>query len=181
MDKPGEARRRPRDTLAGTASRSGPRAINRTIRPKGGTPDDSRNEEVLARQSRRNRDARRWIAGLSGDDVCTSTRPRAVASAGSTRDLRDQSERAAPAAHESREDEARYRRRSPLRASHWKSRPFAIICVPSRISTLPSRKAVNVSFMAPLTAHRVGIHPTNGSIREDFADDSFQAPVPIPP
>ena len=60
----------------------------------------------------------------------------------------------------------------PTSVTFGKCRPFAIICVPTRMSILPARKASKRFAIGVFARHRIGIHPPNDRFREDLRDRS---------
>ena len=61
----------------------------------------------------------------------------------------------------------------PTSVTFGKCRPFAIICVPTRISILPARKASQRFAIRIFARHRIGIHPPDDCLRKNLRDVGF--------
>ncbi len=71
---------------------------------------------------------------------------------------------------------------TPTSVTFGKSSPLAIICVPSRIRTSPSRNNFSAPFVAAVLLHRVGIHPQAAMLGKPglhFGFEPLRAQAPV--
>ena len=58
----------------------------------------------------------------------------------------------------------------PTSVTFGKCRPFAIICVPTRMSILPVRKSLKRLAISFLARHRIGVHAAHDRFRKNLRD-----------
>ncbi len=109
------------------------------------------------------------IAGCCGDERLHDDAPGELAAAGAARDLGDQLERALGGAEVGQVQARCRRRRCPTSVTRGKSRPLAIICVPTSTSISPRPKAVERPLVVLAPPHRVGVHARDARVGQERA------------